>query len=74
MINYSHLKNLEHPEYAYIEHRGNAPVYDQANQYLEYCAVTRQMSPMTVRSKQAELRGLIVESKCKDLRELTNEG
>lgn len=67
------FKNMEHPEYAYIKHRGDAPIYTQANQYLEYCAVTRQMSPMTMRSKQSSLRNLIAESKCKDLRELTND-
>lgn len=74
MIPYANLKSVEHPEYAYIEHRGNAPIYDQANQYLEYCAVTRQMSPMTMRSKKSSLTNLIVESKCKDLQELTNDG
>lgn len=72
MNNYSKFKNQHLPDYSYIEHRGNAPIYDQANQYLRYCSVTRQMSPMTIRSKQSALRNLIVESKCKDLQELTN--
>ncbi len=69
----TNLKNIEHPEHAYIKHRKNAPIYDQANQYLEYCAVTRQMSPMTMRSKKFALINLIEESECRDLRELTNE-
>ena len=65
-------KRSDHPYCSYIEHRGNDPIYNQANQYLEYCAVTRQMSPMTMRSKYTALRNLIAESKCKDLEELTN--
>lgn len=73
MNNYSKFYNLSHTNYAYIEHRGNAPIYDQANKYLEYCNNTRQMSIMTMRGKHSALKNLIVESRCKDLREFANE-
>lgn len=59
-------------DYSKIEHSKNWPIYEQANKYLRYCADTRQMSPMTMRSKQSALRNLINESKCRNLRELTN--
>lgn len=68
----SNNKRSAHPYCSYIEHRRNDPIYDQANQYLEYCAVTRQMSPMTMRSKYTALRNMIAESGCKDLTEFTN--
>ncbi len=52
--------------------RCKKPIIKQINEYLFWCAHVKQMSAMTLHSKESTLRQLIVESGCKDLREFTN--
>lgn len=72
MNNYRQFKNYEYKSYDRIETRSQKVIYRQVNAYLKYCALTRQMSSMTMRAKRGTYEMLIRESACSDLRNFTN--
>lgn len=48
-------------------------IYKQINDYLDYCKYTRGMTKTTISSKRSVYRLFVKDSKCKDLRQLTND-
>ena len=48
-------------------------IYNQINEYLDYCRFTRCMSPMTINAKKCTYLRFAIDSECEDLRNLTNE-
>lgn len=54
------------------EVQGNLPIHSQINEYLSYCQFTRQMSQMTLLSKQHTLRHFIDEAWIDDLSKMDN--
>lgn len=54
------------------EVQGNLPIHCQINEYLRYCQFTRQMSSMTLRSKQHTFKHFIDEAWIDDLSKIDN--
>ena len=75
MNGYNQFNDAELERYDHLKMRisKKKPIYEQINNYLNFCANIRQMSRMTMHAKECALRYLIMESGCVDLRELTNE-
>lgn len=75
MNGYNQFNDSEPERYDHLKMRicRKKPIYEQINNYLNFCANIRQMSRMTMHAKECALRYLIMESGCADLRELTNE-
>ncbi len=75
MNNYSAFTNFKPEKYDKLKIRyvNPKPIHTQLNEYLDYCANVRLMSRMTMHAKESALRFFMVESKCSDLRNLTNE-
>ena len=75
MNGYNQFNDSELERYDHLKMRisRKKPIYEQINNYLNFCANIRQMSRMTMHAKECALRYLIMESGCADLRELTNE-
>lgn len=75
MNNYSSFTNFKPQTYDRLNIRikNKSPIHRQIDEYLDYCSKIRQMTRMTMHAKESSLRFFLVESRCNDLRELTNQ-
>ena len=75
MNNYSSFTNFKPRTYDRLNIRvkNKIPIHKQIDEYLDYCSKIRQMTRMTMHAKESSLRFFLVESRCNDLRELTNQ-